>query len=231
MDEQTRHSSSGGRSPIRVLVVDDHRLVADAIERLIGQEDDMVVLGTVGEVAGLRDITEAPDVVLMDYVLTDGTGAEATRIVKARWPRVRVVMLTSADADETVLETVQAGADGYLTKDRAIREVVSAIRAVHGGAILLAPSVITAIARRVADGPVRAPLLAALTARELEVLRLLAQGRSSQKIAAGLRLSPDTVRTHIQAIRRKLGAHTRLEAVAIGLERQLIESPGRSPGR
>lgn len=81
-----------------------------------------------------------PDVVLMDYVLSDGTGAQATRIAKARWPRARVLMLTAVDADETVLETVQAGADGYLTKARAVREVVAAIRSVHNGEILLTPA-------------------------------------------------------------------------------------------
>lgn len=220
-------SSRAIHAVIRVLVVDDHRLVADAMERLLAQEDDIAVVGTLGTVAGLRTVVNAPDVVLMDYVLADGTGAEATRIVKARWPRARVLMLTAHGGDEAILESVQAGADGYLTKDRAVREVVAAVRAVRAGAVLLPPAVVRAIAKRIADGPPQAPLSVPLTGRELEVLRELAHGRSGRAIAADLGLSAETIRTHVQAIRRKLGARTRLEAVAIALQRKLVETPGR----
>jgi DNA-binding NarL/FixJ family response regulator len=162
----------------------------------------------------------------MDYLLPDGTGAEATRIAKARWPRVRVVMLTGSGGNQTTLESVQAGADGYLTKGGRLDEVVSAVRSVRFGGIQLEPGVIGEIAQRLNDAPRQAPLAQALTGRELEVLRHLGGGRSGRAIAAELNLSPETVRTHIQAIRRKLGASSRLEAVAIALRRGLIEPPG-----
>lgn len=213
-----------GAPLIRVLLVDDHRLVAEAISRVLSASDDIVVLGMAMSVAALAGFKQRPDVILMDYMLPDGTGAEATRIAKARWPRVRVVMLTSIDAGETIVETVQAGADGYLTKDRALAEVVPAVRSVNAGEILLPPEIIGEIAKRLEDPHHESPVQA-LTGRELEVLRHLGVGASGRTIAAELKLSTETVRTHVQAIRRKLGASSRLEAVAIALRRRLIEPP------
>lgn len=216
------------RAPIRVLVVDDHRLVTDAIERLLAHEDDLAIVGTIGSLAEMREIGPAPDVILMDYQLTDGTGAEATRIAKARWPRARVLMLTAARAEERMLEAVQAGADGYLTKDRVVAEVAAAVRAASAGEVLLPRAAMASIAQRLTRTPKpTTSQLAPLTARELEVLRELTRGRGRQAIAADLGLSVDTVRTHIQAIRRKLHARSQLEAVAIALDRHIFDS-GRS---
>lgn len=217
------------RGPIRVLLVDDHQLVAQAIERFLNARDDIAVIGVAGSVAELAGFSLRPDVVLMDYALPDGTGAEATRIAKARWPRVRVVMLTGSAGNETTLETMQAGADGYLTKGRALDDVVSAVRSVGAGEILLPPSVIGDMVQRLNEAPRQQPLAQPLTGRELEVLRHLGTGKSSRVIAAQLNLSHETVRTHVQAIRRKLGASSRLEAVAIALRRGLIEPPGERP--
>lgn len=208
---------------IRVLLVDDHRLVAEAVKHVLGAQDDMSVIGVVGSVTELARFAERPDVVLMDYLLTDGTGAEGTRLAKARWPRTKVVMVSGIDDPETILETVQAGADGYLTKGGPLREVASAVRSVHAGQILLPPEVMAQIAARLHEARREAPLPAPLTARELEVLRHLGAGHSGRTIAAELNVSAETVRTHVQAVRRKLGAKSRLEAVAIGLRRRLIE--------
>ena len=100
----------------------------------------MRIVGTAVSVVEAREAARVPvDVVLMDYRLQDGTGVEATRLIKARWPSCRVLMLTGIDDDETILESIQAGADGYLTKDRAVADVVDAVRAVHRGALLLPP--------------------------------------------------------------------------------------------
>lgn len=213
------------RGPIRVLLVDDHQLVAQAIERFLNTRDDIEVIGIAGSVAQLAGFSSRPDIILMDYALPDGTGAEATRIAKARWPRVRVVILTGSAGNETTLETMQAGADGFLTKGRALDEVVSAVRSVAAGEILLPASVIGDMAQRLQEAPRLPPLARALTGRELEVLRHLCAGRSSRGMAADLDISPETVRTHVQAVRRKLGASSRLEAVAIALRRRLIEPP------
>ena len=145
----------------------------------------MRIVGTAVSVAEAREAARVPvDVVLMDYRLPDGTGVEATRLIKARWPSCRVLMLTGIDDDETVLESIQAGADGYLTKDRAVEDVVDAVRAAHAGATLLPRSVIVAIARRVAEArdrrAERTPV-EPLTPRELEVLRALTEGLSTPR--------------------------------------------------
>lgn len=123
---------------IRVLLVDDHQLLTGSLSALRAREADIEVVGVAGTVAEARAIAKSRlDVVLMDYRLPDGTGAEATRAIKARWPAARVVMLTAVSDHETLLESIQAGADGYLTKDRAVGDIVSAVRAAYAGETLL----------------------------------------------------------------------------------------------
>jgi DNA-binding NarL/FixJ family response regulator len=216
-------------NPIRVLLVDDHQLLTDALRQLLAHEPDLTVVGVAGSVAEARAAArERVDVVLMDYRLPDGTGAEATRAIKARWPGARVIMLTAVNDDETVLDSIQAGADGYLTKDRASQDVVDAVRAAHAGEILLPRAVLFGIARRVAaareQGVVQQPI-EALTPRELEILRALADGFPTREICARLSIAPNTLRTHVQNIMGKLGVHSKLEAVAFALRHRLVEPP------
>ena len=160
--------------------MDDHQLLTDSLARLLDAEPDIDVVGIGGSVADAKLLArERMDVVLMDYRLPDGTGAEATRVIKARWPSARVVMLTAINDDETVLESIQAGADGYLTKDRAVDDVVATVRSARAGETLLPRSVIIGIAQRVAsarDRQPERPPIEALTARELQVLQALAEG-------------------------------------------------------
>ncbi|MBA2719738.1 MAG: response regulator transcription factor [Chloroflexi bacterium] len=214
---------------IRVLLVEDHQLLADALSALLGREADMEIVGIAGTVADAKAMArERLDVVLMDYRLPDGTGAEATRAIKARWPAARVVMVTALSDDETVLESIQAGADGYMTKDRAAEDVVNAVRAAHAGEILLPRSVIVEIARRVAAARERGDerrMVEPLTARELEVLRALTDGLSTPDICERLFIAPNTLRTHVQNIMGKLRVHSKLEAVAFALRYRLVEPP------
>jgi DNA-binding NarL/FixJ family response regulator len=221
-------------SLIRVLLVDDHRLVTGALSQVLAREPDIEVVGVAGSVASARSIdVDAVDVVLMDYRLPDGTGADATRVVKGRWPSAQVVMLTGLADDETLLDSIQAGADGYITKDRALDEVVDAVRAANAGEILLPQSVIAELARRVTAARDRAatlPPAEALTGRELEVLRALATGLSSREISARLSIAPNTLRTHVHNILAKLNVHSKLEAVTFGLRHHLVEPPGSDRG-
>jgi DNA-binding NarL/FixJ family response regulator len=214
---------------IRVLLVDDHQLLTGSLAQILEREDDIEVVGTAGTVADARDAArERVDVVLMDYRLPDGTGAEAARAIKARWPSARVVMLTALNDDETVLESIQAGADGYLTKDRAVDEVVGAVRAANAGETLLPRSVIVGIAQRVAaarDRGVERRQVEPLTPRELEVLRALTEGLSTSEISERLFIAPNTLRTHVQNIMGKLHVHSKLEAVAFALRHRLVEPP------
>jgi DNA-binding NarL/FixJ family response regulator len=164
----------------------------------------------------------------MDYRLPDGTGVEATRTIKARWPGSRIIMLTAVDDDETVLESIQAGADGYLTKDKAIDDVVATVRAANAGATLLPRDVIVTIAKRVAENrdrqAERTPV-EALTPRELEVLRALVEGLSTPDICSRLVITPNTLRTHVQNIMGKLHVHSKLEAVSFALRYKLVDPP------
>jgi DNA-binding NarL/FixJ family response regulator len=212
-----------------VLFVEDHRLLADSLSAMLAREPDIEVVGIAGTVAEAKEMArERLDVVLMDYHLPDGTGAEATRSIKARWPSARVVMVTALSDDETVLESIQAGADGYLTKDRAAEEVVLAVRAADAGETLLPRSVIQEIARRVAAARERDEerrVIEPLTPRELEVLRALTEGLSTPEICERLYIAPNTLRTHVQNIMGKLRVHSKLEAVAFALRYRLVEPP------
>lgn len=214
---------------IRVLFVEDHQLLADALSAMLGREPDIEVVGIAGTVADAKLMArERLDVVLMDYKLPDGTGAEATRAIKARWPAARVVMVTALTDDETVLESIQAGADGYLTKDRAAEEVVQAVRAAYAGETLLPRSVIVEIARRVAAARERGDerrMVEPLTPRELEILRALSDGQSTPEICERLFIAPNTLRTHVQNIMGKLRVHSKLEAVAFALKYRLVDPP------
>ena len=215
--------------PIRVLLVDDHQLLTGALSQMMSLEPDLRVVGVAGSVAEAKAMSrDRVDVVLMDYRLPDGTGAEATRAIKARWPAARVVMLTALNDDETVLESIQAGADGYLTKDRAVDEVVNAVRAANAGETLLPRSVIVGIAQRVAsarDRGLERRQVEPLTPRELEVLKTLAEDLSTPEICDRLFIAPNTLRTHVQNIMGKLRVHSKLEAVAFALRHRLVEPP------
>jgi DNA-binding NarL/FixJ family response regulator len=211
-----------------VLLVDDHQLLTGSLSKLLRFEADIEVVGVAATVAEAREIArDRLDVVLMDYRLPDGTGAEATRLIKARWPDARVVMLTALNDDETILESIQAGADGYLTKDKAVDEVVNAVRAAHAGETLLPRQVILGIAQRVAAARDRSDRqqVDPLTPRELEVLRALTAGLSSPEICSRMYIAPNTLRTHVQNIMGKLQVHSKLEAVAFGLRHRLVEPP------
>ncbi len=217
------------RSAIRVLLVDDHRALADALSRLLATEPGITMVGSAYSAAEARVRLRHPvDVVLMDYLLPDGTGAELARASKARWPRASVIMLTAYDDDETVLESIQAGADGFLAKTASIDEILTAVRAAHAGETLLPPSVIAKIAMRVKvareQGPDAAPV-EPLTTRELEILRLLSAGRTTKEICTELAIAPNTLRTHVQNITAKLHVHSKLEAVVTALKLGLVDPP------
>jgi DNA-binding NarL/FixJ family response regulator len=215
--------------PIRVLLVDDHQLLTGALSQMLALERDIEVVGVAGTVSDAKQMArERLDVVLMDYRLPDGTGAEATRAIKSRWPGARIVMLTALNDDETILESIQAGADGYLTKDRAVEDVVSAVRSANAGETLLPRSVIMGIAQRVAaarDRGTERRQVEPLTPRELEVLRALTEGLSTPEICDRLFIAPNTLRTHVQNIMGKLRVHSKLEAVAFALRHRLVEPP------
>lgn len=213
----------------RVLIVEDERLMGELLGEVIQDEPDLTVVGIARSVADVADYRgRPPEVVLMDFRLPDGTGAEAARIIKSRWSMPRIVMLSAFHDDETVLESIQAGADGFLSKDSSAEDIVAAVRAARAGETLLPPALISEIARRVTLGrvPGEPPQrIEPLTGREREVLREMASGRSTREICDRFGMAPNTLRTHVQHILTKLGAHSKLEAVTIAMRHGLVEPP------
>ncbi len=216
--------------PIRVLLVDDHQLLTGSLAAVLAREPDIDGRRRRGTVAEARALSrERLDVVLMDYRLPDGTGAEATRAIKARWPAARVVMLTAVNDDETILESIQAGADGYLTKDRAVEEVVERRprrqRRRDAAAAVRDRRDRAARGRGPRQGHRNGGRIEPLTPRELEVLRALTEGLSTPEICERLFIAPNTLRTHVQNIMGKLRVHSKLEAVAFAIRNRLVEPP------
>jgi DNA-binding NarL/FixJ family response regulator len=207
--------------PIRVLIVEDHQVVAEGLAALINHQIDMKVVGEAGSVAEtlIAAAELGPDVVLLDFRLPDGTGAEAAAAIREVRPEAKLIFLTREDTDEARFSAVQSGASAFIHKSKAAAEVVKAIRDVARGRTLITPRTIaTLLAKR---RGIEAQLQS-LTVREREVLRLMADGLSSRAIAAKLGISYTTIRTHIRSVGSKLGVHSKLEAIVKARELGLL---------
>ena len=206
----------------RVLIVEDHQVVADGLAALINDQEDMMVVGQAGSVsdAVARAAELSPDVVLMDFRLTDGTGADAGTGLRQVRPDTTVIFLTREDRDAARFAAIEAGASAFIHKSRAASEVVEAIRTVAGGGTLFTPRAISALINKRREVESQ---LERLTAREKEVLRLMAEGMASREIASKLGISYTTVRTHIRSLGSKLGVHSKLEAIIKARELALVE--------
>ena len=217
--------------PIRVLVVDDQRLLCEGFRKLIELEPDLEVVGMAGDgdeaitvTERLAEIRRTPDVVLMDVRMPRLDGIMATRIFKERWPEVHVVILTTFDDRELIYAGLQAGAQGYILKDISAEQLAAAIRAVAQGQVLLHPEVASAVLSSLASSPsvssghsepdvaATAGMVAQLTEREREVLALLAGGASNREISQSLFIAGGTVKNHLSNIMGKLGVHDRTQA-------------------
>ncbi|HKB18504.1 MAG TPA: response regulator transcription factor [Candidatus Dormibacteraeota bacterium] len=206
----------------RVLIVEDHQVVADGLAALINDQPDMTVIGQAGSVADslARTAELKPDLVLIDFRLTDGTGADAAAGIRQIRPETRLIFLTREDSDAVRFAALEAGASAFIHKSRAAQEVVDAIRTVARGGSLFTPRSIAQLlnTRREVEAQ-----LERLTPREKEVLRLMAEGTSSREIARKLGISYTTVRTHIRSLGSKLGVHSKLEAIVKARELALVE--------
>jgi DNA-binding NarL/FixJ family response regulator len=198
-----------------VAVVDDHSMIADGLARLIATEDDLEVVGTAGTVAEAIGLVErfSPEVILMDYRLPDGDGAIATQRILQIRPETKVIMMSGATSDDTLLRTVQSGSSGLIRKSQPWAEVLEAMRTVVRGQAILRTDELAGLFDQMRTA--QAEPHGGLSQREFEVLRLLAAAKSTKAIAHELDLSVNTIRNYVSNILVKLGAHSKLEAVAI----------------
>jgi DNA-binding NarL/FixJ family response regulator len=202
---------------IRVLLVDDHQMVSESLRVVLEQESDIEVVATAGSVTDAIAAVGAhrPDVILMDYYLPDGDGLTAAAQITAKDPSIKIILLTGSDDPHALGRAVEAGCVGYLHKVGSLQDLASAVRAAAAGHVVISADHLWQLLPR-ASGP------GALTKREREILYLVAEGQTNKAIAAQLVLSVHTVRTHVQTILAKLGAHSKLEAVAIAKRRRLL---------
>ena len=209
---------------IRILVADDHPVVRDGLVAILSTQPDFEVVGEAGNgpEAIERATTLQPDVMLLDLEMPELDGVEVLRRLAQSNPEVRVIVFTAFDTDERILGAVQAGAQGYLLKGAPRKELFEAVRVVHAGGSLLQPVVASKLLRQVSHQSQAVPTVDALTPREVEVLRLLAQGLQNKEIAAQLVISERTVKFHVSSIMSKLGAGNRTEAVTLAAQQGLI---------
>jgi DNA-binding NarL/FixJ family response regulator len=207
---------------IRVMIVEDHQVVTDGLAALLEDQPDMIVVGSASSLAESveRAAEQAPDVLLLDFRLPDGTGAEAGARIRELRPDVKLIFLSRDDSDTVRLAAMEAGASAFVHKSRAAAEVMDAIRAVASGRNLFTPRTIaTLLSRR----RTTSELVQRLTPRERAVLRMVATGVSSRAIASQMGISYTTVRTHIRSLGRKLDVHSKLEATVKARELGLFD--------
>lgn len=214
--------TSNDNAPTRVLLVDDHQMVVQGLTRILSEQPDIDV---VGSAASVEDACSAarlhqPDVVLMDYELPDGNGIQAAERIKADRPETKIVMVTSYTDEGVLIAAIEAGCSGYVTKHKVVEEVVEAVRAARAGEALISPAMLARLLPKLR--PSKRGLGSDLTSREIEVLKLLAEGLSNSAIAQRLVISVHTVRHHVQNIITKLDVHSKLEAVATAAKEGLI---------
>jgi len=226
---------SGAAPPVRIVVVDDQEVVRSGFAELLRSQPDFTIVGTASDgVEAVRICREQrPDVVVMDVRMPGMDGIEATRqIVGSEPDGPRILILTTFDLDEYVYDALRAGASGFLLKDVTAERLFEAVRVIAAGDALLAPSITRrlisefAFQHRTADTP-PSTALASLTAREAEVLRLIAEGLSNHEIAGRLVVTEETVKTHVSRVLSKLGVRDRTQAVVAAYESGVV-APHRS---
>lgn len=215
---------------LTVAIIDDHAVMVDALSIVINSEPGLKVVGTAGNCRAAYDMVHrsCPQVLLLDVDLPDGDGLDMAKDLKSICPSAQVLVLTSLADDRTLMRAIDTGVSGFVAKNRPLVEVISAIRQADQGEIVMPPSLLVGLLNRRYRSNVdndTGEMWEMLTPREVEILALLARGKSGHAIAEGLCIALTTVRTHIRNILGKLGVHSRLEAVAFAFKHGIIQRP------
>jgi DNA-binding NarL/FixJ family response regulator len=213
--------------PIKVIIADDHSLVRQGLRRYLEMAGDIDVVGEASNGFEVLKLMEngsgAPDVALLDIRMPEMDGLEAARRIRQQHPDVGVIMLTAYDDRQFVVEAVRAGARGYVLKARDAEHLIQTVRLVAGGNMVIDPQLVVALAEELTDAKERDRKAETLTAREVEVLQLLAFGHTNKDIAERLGISAETVKAHLEHVFEKLEVSDRAAAVATAFRRGLIE--------
>ena len=210
---------------MKILLCDDQAVIRDGLEMLLNLEKDFQVIGAAQDGAEALELAaqKQPDLILMDLKMPIMNGIEATRQIRAKFPHIKILVLTTYDDDEWVFDAIRAGASGYLLKDTSRQKIVEAIRGTMDGKSFVDPAIAGKLLNQVASRQTQPAsiLTDKLTERELDVLRLIAKGINNGEIAAQLHLSEGTVRNHVSAILEKLGVSDRTQAAVIAIQHGL----------
>ena len=214
--------------PIRVALVDDHQFIADLLSRALERHPGKFeFLGNAPRLADVSTLLrqDPADVVLVDYSLPDGRGSDVLRLVRRHWPRARMVLFTGHSESDILHEAIAAGADGVLTKDMGMDEILRVIERADRGDVLLDAETLRDLMRQPAGGASRLAALDRLTPRERIVLEAVLAAGTTQEAARRINMAPATLRVHLHRASQKLGATSRLEAISMALRAGLIRAP------
>jgi DNA-binding NarL/FixJ family response regulator len=223
-------SKHGSTDSIRIVIADDHRAFAEALAATMGMESDLSVVAIVhdGEAAVEVTIDQEPDVVLMDLNMPGVDGIAATRRIKEQHPGTRVVILSATEEEHARARALDAGAEGYLSKEQSVKDVTSSIRAVSKGESLVAPDearrIMSHLRKRRARDSAERERVERLTIRETQILQGLADGIPTERLAVKLEISRNTLRTHVQNILFKLKVHSKVEALALAIRHGKVKA-------
>jgi DNA-binding NarL/FixJ family response regulator len=212
-------------SAFRVFLVDDHQILREGLRARLDREDDIEVVGEAGTAAEAYDgIAETkPDLAILDIQMPGEPGTDLAKRIRARWPNIKVMMLSGYDFDQYVRQLVRIGVNGYLLKDSTQEELVAAVRQIARGGTVMRPEIMSKFMKAAsAPGNTRDDALWELTTREIETLQLLYAGLRNSEIALRLSISKRTVEVHVRHILEKLGAQSRTEAVKIAREQGIV---------